>query len=76
MKQFLVVIKTEWNDIICVKVKADTRTQLYNSDKSPSDFLFNKIIRDTYVFGGFNHDQVSYCKVIYVEELENILEIK
>jgi hypothetical protein len=76
MKTFLVVLENEFGDIEVVKVKAQNKALLYTSSKYISTYLANILIKDTYVFGGYNREQINACKICYVEDDRDILVLE
>lgn len=75
MKTFLIVLKNKYNDVIVFKTEAPNRLMLFGKYKEPSEYLINKMCKDTYLFGSYDKDQMLACTVQYVEELNNIVTI-
>lgn len=75
MKEFIVVLKNEYDNLVMFKVKAPCRQILYNSDKTCSNYLIDKMIKDTYIFAGYNREQLHKCIIILIEEETNVIEL-
>lgn len=75
MKKFIVVLKNEYDDLVMFKVESICRQVLYNSDRTCSNYLVNKMIKDTYIFADYNKVQLHKCIVMLVEEETNIIEL-
>lgn len=75
MKKFLVVLENKYNDIIVFKTEASNRLILFGQYKEPTEYLIDKMSKDTYIFGEYNKDQMLACTVKYVEEIDNIISI-
>ena len=75
MKTFLVVLANKYNNCIVFKTEAPNKLMLVGPYKEPSEYLINKMCKDSYLFGSYNKDQMLACVVKYVEELNNIVTI-
>ena len=43
--------------------------------KEPSEYLINKMSKDSYLFGSYDLKQMLACTVQYVEEIDNIVTL-
>lgn len=75
MKTFLVAIKNKYNDVIVFKTEAPNRLMLFGRYKEPSEYLINKMCKDSYLFGSYDLKQMLACTVQYVEEIDNIVTL-
>lgn len=71
MKTFIVVVMNQRCEILMFKTESIDKYLLYNADRTVSKSLSDKMLKDTYLFGGYNREQIANCKVLIAEELKN-----
>lgn len=72
MKKFLVVLQNKYNEIIVFKTEASNRLMLFGQYKEPTQYLIDKMKKDSYLFNEYDENQMLACTVKYVEELDNV----
>ena len=75
MKTFLVALKNKYGDVLVFKTEASNKLMLVGKYKEPSEYLINKMSKDTYLFEHYDKTQMLACTVMYIEEIDNIIHI-